>query len=240
MITNGFASGNITYDPKTIYAVFSAGKVNLGGSTSGGFGNCSGSAYPFQYCAYHGYFSYNGNTVLYAAMPYDYSYQGSCTAFQGSGPANGSADPGADAIVNTLAHELEEANTDPRLNAWWDDTSGNENADKCAWGFGTVNLNGGTANIPVGAKNFLVQRNWLNASGGSCQQSYGGAPTTGTLTGTVTNSSGGAAISGATVSISGRWLGHDGRQRHLHDQQRDAGIQPQRHGIEVWFQLGHG
>jgi hypothetical protein len=50
-----------------------------------------------------------------------------------------------------------------------------------------------------------VQRNWLNvASGGGCQQSYGAtAPTTGTLTGKVTNASGGAAISGATVSISG-------------------------------------
>jgi len=171
MIISGFTSGKITYDASTVYTVFSAGKVNLGGN----FGNCSGTQ--FQYCAYHGYFSYNGQTVLYAAMPYNAAYTGSgCTAFAAGGPPNG--DPGADAEVNTLAHELEEANTDPRLNAWWTTSDGSENADKCAWTFGTVNLNNNTANITVGSKNFLVQRNWLNLNGGSCAQTYGApAPT---------------------------------------------------------------
>ena len=196
-IIYGFNNGKLTYDPNTVYAVFTAGQVNWGGN----FGNCNGAN--FQYCAYHGSFNWNGKAVLMAAMPYDYQYQGSCTAFQGGGPANGSADPGADAEVNTLAHELEEAKTDPQLNAWWvsnsnSQYSGDENADMCAWTFGTVAMNGGTANVSVGTKNFLVQRNWLNASGGSCQQSY--TTTAATVPGAPTLSS--ATAGNAQVSLS--------------------------------------
>ena len=168
MIANGFTSGKLQYDPSTVYAVFSAGKVNLGGN----FGNCSGTQ--FQYCAYHGYFTYNGQAVLYAAMPYNAAYTNSgCTAFAAGGPANG--DPGADAEVNTLAHEIEEANTDPRSERVVDHFDGSENADKCAWTFGTINLTG-TANITVGSGT-----SWSSATGSTstvalCAQTYGGAP----------------------------------------------------------------
>ena len=71
--------------------------------------------------------------VLYAVMPYNWSHPTSCSALSNS-PNN---DFGADAEVNTLTHELEETNTDPQLNAWYDSV-GNENADKCAWTFGTT------------------------------------------------------------------------------------------------------
>ena len=40
-------------------------------------------------------------------------------------------------MVSVIAHELEEAATDPDLNAWYDNR-GYENADKCAWTFGTT------------------------------------------------------------------------------------------------------
>src|SRR4029079_2316325 len=96
-------------------------------------------------------------TVLYAAMPYDAAYASACS--DGASP-NG--DAGADAEVNTLAHEIEEATTDPMGTAWFDHR-GYENADKCAWSFGTRSLSGGLANIRVGTKNFLVQQNWVNA-----------------------------------------------------------------------------
>jgi hypothetical protein len=156
-IISGFTSGTLTYDPSTVYAVFSASGVNLGGG-----------AYT-QYCAYHGDFAWNGNVVLYAAMPYD--YHSGCTALNGS-PNN---DYGADAEVNVLSHELEEANTDPQLNAWFD-SNGAENGDKCAWNFGSEFLstrNGnGYANITVGGRDWLVQQNWLNANGGGCYQGY--------------------------------------------------------------------
>jgi hypothetical protein len=86
---------------------------------------------------------------------------------------NGNA--GADGMVSIVAHELEEASTDPDLNAWYD-SRGEENADKCAWTFGTESTasNGSKYNLTLGPNNthYLVQRNWVNASGGYCSMSY--------------------------------------------------------------------
>ncbi len=159
MLQSGFTSGAITYDASTLYAIFTSGTVNLGG----GFGT--------QYCAYHTHGTVNvggSKTVLYAAMPYDYAYPGSCT----NGTASPNGDPGADGEVNTLAHETEETTTDEMANAWFD-LRGYENADKCAWTWGSTYSNGtGIANIKVGTKDFLVQQNWVNAGSGGCLKSY--------------------------------------------------------------------
>ena len=162
MLQSGFNGGNLTYDANTVYAIFTAGQVNLGG----GFGGNN-----FQYCAYHthGTVKVGGvnKTVLYAAMPYDAAYPSYCTA--GVAP-NG--DVGADAEVNTLAHEVEETTTDMLGTAWWD-SRGYENADKCAWNFGSVSGSGsGVWNISVGGKNFLVQQNWVNSGSGGCLQHW--------------------------------------------------------------------
>jgi len=157
MLQSGFDSGKLTYDDHTLYAIFTSGKVNLGG----GFGT--------QYCAYHthGTVTVGGaaRTVLYAAMPYNYAYPSACTS--GLPAANG--DPGADYEVNTLAHEVEETTTDMMGTAWFD-RRGYENADKCAWSWGATytGAGGGTANIRVGQKDFLVQQNWVNAGTGGC------------------------------------------------------------------------
>jgi len=155
-IIAGFTNGQLTYDPSTLYLIFSDQLVNPGG----GFG--------VVYCAYHGNFTWNGNDVKYAAMPHDIDFF-DCSALSGS-PNN---DAAADAEVNTLAHEIEETNTDEDLDAWYDN-SGNENGDKCAWNFGTTytTANGSTANMKIGAKDFLVQQNWVNANGGGCRLSW--------------------------------------------------------------------
>ena len=150
-VEEGFTSGALTYDPNTLYAVFTPSGVNLGG----GFGS--------QYCAYHGWFvDGQGRNVKYAAMPYAYQFPNGCAALQGS-PNN---DFPADAVVNVLAHETEETTTDENLNAWFD-VIGQENADKCAWQFGATYLttNGSKANEKMGAKDFLIQMNWVNAAG---------------------------------------------------------------------------
>jgi hypothetical protein len=177
-IVKGLSGGQLTYDSSTVYAVFSGPGVNLGG---GAFS---------QYCAYHGDFTWNGNTVLYAVMPYDYTNPAACSGLSGSP----NADPAADAEVSVLVHELEESNTDPQLNAWYDN-SGYENADKCAWNFGsTFTSGGGQANVSIGSKAFLVQQNWLNAGGGACAQGYSTAPATvpGAPTGVTAASSAGS------------------------------------------------
>lgn len=161
MLSNGFTSGALPYDANTLYAIFTAGKVNLGG----GFGT--------QYCAYHSWGTVNtlsgSHTIKYAAMPYNYAYPSACT--NGTAAANG--DPGADYEVNTLAHETEETTTDEFGSAWFD-SRGFENADKCAWNFGStyIGSGGGVANINVGGKDFLVQQNWVNAGTGGCLKKW--------------------------------------------------------------------
>jgi hypothetical protein len=78
-------------------------------------------------------------------------------------------------MISVIAHELEEANTDPDLNAWYD-SSGAENADKCAWTFGSGQTrlpSGAYYNMTLGGLNFLVQRN-LDASDNKCYVSYKG------------------------------------------------------------------
>lgn len=160
LINQGLSTGKLAWDPQAIYTIFTGPGVNLGG----GFGS--------QYCAYHYWYTAPagagpaaGKVVKYAAMPYNADFPGGCTA-QNNGP-NG--DGPADAEVNTLAHELEEAATDPEGTAWYD-RRGYENADKCAWTYGTTQTaaNGTKWNILVGGKQYLVQRNWKNVSGGGC------------------------------------------------------------------------
>jgi hypothetical protein len=89
----------------------------------------------------------------------------SACAEQTTGP-NGNA--GADGMASVLAHELEEAHTDPQLNAWYDNR-GYENADKCAWTFGATYIagNGAKANVKLGGRDYLIQQNW-NAQTQSC------------------------------------------------------------------------
>jgi hypothetical protein len=164
MLSFGFQHGYLTYDPRTLYAVFTKDKVNLGG----GFGT--------QYCAYHwfGTVTLAGGTtanILYAAMPDDYAYPSACSMFDVYLSPNN--DPHADAVINTLAHETEETTTDMFGNAWFDGR-GFENADKCAWTFGTVHTtsSGAPYNMTLAGKNFLVQRNWVNAGNGYCSMSH--------------------------------------------------------------------
>lgn len=158
MLQYGFDHGYLSYDAGTLYHIFSAGTVNLGG----GFGT--------QYCAYHthGTVTVGGvaRTVLYSAMPYDIAYPSACSANLSVWPNN---DPGADAEVNTLAHETEETTTDMMGSAWYD-RRGYENADKCAWMWGTTftTSNGSTANVVIGGRNWLVQMNWVNSGSGGC------------------------------------------------------------------------
>jgi len=161
MLQSGFNSGALTYKAGTLYLIFTAGSVNLGG----GFGT--------QSCAYHthGTVSVNGTTrtVLYAAMPYVNAYPSACT--NNSPSPNG--DPSADREVNVLAHEIEETTTDMMGSAWFD-SRGYENADKCAWNFGSMytTANGGWANMNIGGKDWLVQQNWINSGSGGCRLSW--------------------------------------------------------------------
>ena len=92
----------------------------------------------------------------------------------GSSP-NGDA---ADAAINTLSHEHNEAITDPFGDGWWNVDSGQENGDNCAWIFGSAL--GGTHNVDeynqiINGHHYWLQEEWSN-DGSACVQHYLGVP----------------------------------------------------------------
>jgi hypothetical protein len=159
LISSGISKSKIAYDANTVYAIFTGSGINLGG----GFGS--------QYCAYHTHGTTSaGKVVLYAAMPHNQDFPSGCT----SALASPNADVAANSEVNTLAHEIEESTTDELGTAWYD-RRGYENADKCAWTWGTTHTasNGGVYNMQLKDGNFyLIQRNWVNAGSGGCANSF--------------------------------------------------------------------
>jgi len=162
LVSNALKNSTLPTDPNGVYFVLTAPNV---AETSG---------FLTQYCGWHDYNTYGPNStpIKYAFVGNPAAKMSACAA-QSTGP-NGDAQ--ADAMVSVIAHELEEAATDPQLNAWYDST-GQENADKCAWTFGTLyTANGAYANVQIGFRNYLIQRNWVNAGGGYCALSYTPTP----------------------------------------------------------------
>ncbi len=163
MLQSGFNGGMLKYDSNAVYAVFTGPKVNLGGG--------AGSVY----CAYHSAAKLTvggvSRVVYYTAQPYGASWPSTCAGTTVS--ANG--DLGADVQVNMLAHEIVETTTDP-LGTGWYDAGGIENADKCAWKFGTTSASSLSKQmkytLTLGGKYFLVQTNWVNAGSGGCVIKY--------------------------------------------------------------------
>ena len=157
IVTDAITSGRLPLNANAVYFVLTSKDV----AENSGF--CS------KYCAWHSYGTITGTNLKYAFVGNADRCPSACEA-QTTSP-NGNA--GADAMASVIAHELEEAVTDPNLNAWYD-TRGAENADKCAWTFGTVSSasNGSFYNMILGARQYLIQRNWVNASGGYCALSF--------------------------------------------------------------------
>jgi hypothetical protein len=149
VVTHAISSG-LKKDTNGIYFVLTSSDV----AETSGF--CS------QYCAWHTYGTISGtNNIKYAFVGNAHRCPTACAA-QTIGP-NGNA--GVDGMVSVIAHELEETNTDPLLNAWYD-RNGSEDADKCAWTFGSNQQrasNGAYYNMKLigttgSYRNFLVQR----------------------------------------------------------------------------------
>jgi hypothetical protein len=138
-------------DTNGLYMVLTASNVN---ETSG---------FCTQYCGWHTHGTIGGKDIKYAFVGNPDRCPTSCSEQQAP---NGYA--GADGMVSIIAHEQEEAISDPDLNAWYD-RRGAENADKCAWTFGTISgPSGAEYNLSLGGKHYLIQRNWINAGGGYC------------------------------------------------------------------------
>lgn len=165
IVSAAIANGSLPKDANGVYFVLTSSDV----SEQSGFCN--------RYCGWHTYGSISGSDIKYSFVGNAARCLSSCAA-QATGP-NGNA--GVDGMISVIAHELEEAASDPDLNAWYD-SKGAENADKCAWTFGQSQYkaaNGAWANMgfdyldsTTGSvlyhRDFLVQRNLLrtfNSSG---------------------------------------------------------------------------
>ncbi len=146
-VTDAIAANRLPADKDGVYLVLTAAGVT---ATSG---------FLTQYCGWHTYTTVSTTPIKYGFIgdPTGASL-GNC-AMQTTSSPNGNA--GVDAMASVIVHELDEAVSDPQLNAWYD-ARGYENADKCAWTFGTTYAatGGGIANVKLGARDFLVQRNW--------------------------------------------------------------------------------
>ena len=151
---------------KPIYVYIGAANTRL----SSGFGT--------SYCGWHSIGTLNTvtNIPYIAIQDFPTTFNGNCSA-QAVSP-NGNV--ALDAMASVLVHEIDEALTDPDLRSWYDNR-GAENADKCAWTFGT------TKAVGVAKYNFtttdgtkyLIQRNWLannlvqdTATGTACALTY--------------------------------------------------------------------
>ncbi len=161
IVYDAINSGALSLDDNGVYFVLTSQEV----TASSGF--CT------VYCGWHtaAYMTFSSqHTIKYAFIGNPDRCPSACEAQQGNSP-NGN--PGADAMASIIAHELEEAATDPELNAWYD-RRGYENADKCAWTFGTTYTapNGTVANMHLGSRDYLIQQNWVNNNGGYCAVSY--------------------------------------------------------------------
>ena len=104
--------------------------------TSSGEGSCiDGSSTECsytQYCAYHSYFNFGGQNVIYANIPY-----GNSSGCQAGGQTTPN-DLAGDIAANATTHEIMESATDPLLNAWYGSLGGSsEIGDLCAYIFGT-------------------------------------------------------------------------------------------------------
>jgi phosphate-induced protein 1 len=158
VVANAIASGQLgVADKNGVYFVLTSADVN----ESSGF--CT------QYCGWHTHGTIAGLDIKYSFVGNPDRCPSACE-WQTTSPNDNA---GADGMASIIAHELEEATTDPDLNAWYD-TRGYENADKCAWTFGTTSTasNGSLFNVTLGSRQYLIQRNWVNASGGYCSMSY--------------------------------------------------------------------
>lgn len=158
IVKNAITQNKFIKDPNGIYFVLTSGDI------------AESSGFLTRYCGWHTYQTITGTAIKYSFVGDATKKLSSCTA-QSVSP-NG--DAAADGMVSVIVHELEEAASDPQLNAWYD-ASGYENADKCAWYFGTTTTlpSGAMYNVTWGAYNFLVQLNWVNTGATShCDIGY--------------------------------------------------------------------
>jgi len=214
------AANNWTPSPTTLFVLMTAD--NIGSCIDDGTSGVCAFEY---YCAYHSNLGTGNDELLYANIPYADFFLGLfCDAGQ---QPNGDD---ADASINLISHEHNEAITDPLANAWYD-SSGAENGDKCAWDFGTPigSTGSGQYNQLINGHPYMLQQEWSNATSGcvlTYQQASGPPPTVAstspaslgqgaasqnvTVTGSNFVSGAGVSFSGTGITVNSTTFGDSG------------------------------
>ena len=165
IVSEAISAGDFPSDTKGLYFVLTDTKTKLSGFCT-------------SYCGWHTNGTIGGQNIKYSFVGNPATQCPRSCAVETTSPNNNA---GADGRASVIMHELEEATTDPDVSGggglkygWYDDASGMENGDKCAWSFGTTYTtgNGSKANMKLGARDYLIQQNWVNDAGGYCAVSY--------------------------------------------------------------------
>jgi len=151
IVSSAIASSALPNDANGVYFVLASADVD---ETSG---------FCTTYCGWHRFGTISNSNIKYSFVGNSDRCPSACER-QASVSPNGNT--GADGMASIIAHELSESVTDPNLNAWFD-ANGDENADKCAWNFGTTQTapNGSIYNVLLGGRQYLIQQMWLVTGG---------------------------------------------------------------------------
>lgn len=152
VVAAALAARRFPADPNGIYLVLTSTEVDKLGFLT-------------RYCGWHSFGHYGDTTIKFALVGDPTGANLRKCAPQSTGP-NG--DPGADAMANVIAHEIDETVTDPEFTGW-SDGAGEENADRCSWTYGpSYRVRRAQANVRLGRRHFYLQTNWVNRQGVGC------------------------------------------------------------------------
>ncbi|KAH6566381.1 hypothetical protein BASA60_009516 [Batrachochytrium salamandrivorans] len=154
------SSGALPENADAVYFVLTANDVTEDIRTDIGPGSfCK------DYCGYHVSTTLTSGTRVFYAM----AGNPPAACLSGCAPPNNqnsspNGDVGVDAMLSVLAHELAEAVSDPQSDGTraWQDASGAENGDKCAYTYGSTSTdsNGASYNVGWNNRNYMIQQNW--------------------------------------------------------------------------------
>lgn len=144
VVKHALSADLLPIDPNAVYVVITSADVSVAGFLT-------------QFCAYHSSSVIGTTTIKYAFAGDASANLAQCAPQLSVSPNN---NPAADALASVVAHEFVEAVSDPTGVTWFD-RAGYENADKCAWVYGTAKkaANGSFSNMTLGSRQYLIQQN---------------------------------------------------------------------------------
>ncbi|KAJ1330140.1 hypothetical protein BSLG_009670 [Batrachochytrium salamandrivorans] len=123
-----------------------------------------GSAFCTGYCGYHSSTTLKSGSEVYYAL--SGRFPESCISGCAPPPNHSispNGDVSVDGMLSVMAHEFTEAASDPSFNnRAWNDLTGYENGDKCAYQYGksVVGIDGSSSNCGWNGRKYMIQMNW--------------------------------------------------------------------------------